>query len=804
MSYNKKKNSDNSDHSTKIEFKITENLLKLGIKEFTLQDRDFLITWSNGRNSCINFNFNSTSISQIIKLNERTLRKEVKGKNIDAQILEDGISDIEDQLIKRREEIFNLNKTKTPNNEFESEFIEEVFNIKTNFEKSSNPFGDWQLEVGKKYAKLQEIIIKHYPEAWPIMEFCLAVKSVQNIQDNTLPFIGIILAKPSSLKTTIIELFRKYPGSFYSDSFTPNSMISHNSALSEEKLQKVDMLPKMNSKFVLTPELAPLFTAKDDDLQKVLGIVTRIVDGKGYESDSGAQGHRKYSNIMFTWVGAAVEILAKVWKLLSQLGFKIYFFRPNLEEKSVNDLTNIIKDNDYVLKNKEIEKALLDYLKVFDAAPNTEYSSIDENNIVKIKWNLDTIGENDCLKKEQVKALEYIAQIAKLLAPLRGIVYVSQSKLRKYQKSPNNNSEAEVSFQTEELDYDTDSPIIEDPSRAAVVLRNLAISNAFSQGRNYLTNEDVTLIIQVAFSTTRIHRSKLLKLLLRNNGELTTSQIVNQLGMSEPFARKTMREFEALGISKTSSISPSINSELKIRLNDKFSWFLTEEFQKLGDLSIQSNRHSAVSRESICYSNNMSYQSIILRNHLSNNNFNSRPFDNRHTLKQNLPLREINNKDIDEFTITSPETKINFDGSRIIEEKVDNNNSKEENLQENNVSLYLETFQHVTPSQENHLEKEENCTIKKQLVPEDVIEDVLKVIRDGNGSISLGFALQLACQKSEIVKEYFKDEKLTQRDSRKVKNLFVEINRHMKIKEVKRKPELVVRWIEQEEVIINN
>ena len=40
----------------------------------------------------------------------------------------------------------------------------------------------------------------------------------------------------------------------------------------------------MHNKFVLTPELAPLFTAKDDDLQKMLGIITRIVDGKGYES----------------------------------------------------------------------------------------------------------------------------------------------------------------------------------------------------------------------------------------------------------------------------------------------------------------------------------------------------------------------------------------------------------------------------------------------------------------------------------------------------------------------------------------
>ena len=70
-------------------------------------------------------------------------------------------------------------------------------------------------------------------------------------------------------------------------------------------------------------------------------------------------------------------------------------------------------------------------------------------------------------------------------------------------------------------------------------------------------------------------------------------------------------------------------------------------------------------------------------------------------------------------------------------------------------------------------------------------------------SISLGYALQLACQRSEIVKEYFKDEEINSRDSRKVKNLFVEINRHPNIKVVKRKPELVVKWIERKEEVIS-
>ena len=122
----------------------------------------------------------------------------------------------------------------------------------------------------------------------------------------------------------------------------------------------------------------------------MLGIITRLVDGKGYESDSGAHGHRGYPPTMFTWVrSCSRNSTQRSGQLLSQLGFKIYFFRPNFQEKSIDDLIKIIKDNDNILKNKEIEEALLDYLKVFDAAPNSDFTTLDENGIVKIKWNFE-------------------------------------------------------------------------------------------------------------------------------------------------------------------------------------------------------------------------------------------------------------------------------------------------------------------------------------------------------------------------------------------------------------------------------
>ena len=58
----------------------------------------------------------------------------------------------------------------------------------------------------------------------------------------------------------------------------------------------------------------------------LLGIMTRILDGQRFESDSGAEGHRAYKvEYMFTMLAVAVDIPRKVYKHLSALGPKSTF-----------------------------------------------------------------------------------------------------------------------------------------------------------------------------------------------------------------------------------------------------------------------------------------------------------------------------------------------------------------------------------------------------------------------------------------------------------------------------------------------
>ena len=60
--------------------------------------------------------------------------------------------------------------------------------------------------------------------------------------------------------------------------------------------------------------------------------------------------------------------------------------------------------------------------------------------------------------------------------------------------------------------------------------------------------QDIPIVIKVALSTAMVSRVKVFDLLLKKGGELKTSDIAKGLRVSEPTARRTMREFYALGI----------------------------------------------------------------------------------------------------------------------------------------------------------------------------------------------------------------------------------------------------------------
>jgi hypothetical protein len=389
----------------------------------------------------------------------------------------------------------------------------------------------------------------------------LSIKCIINISKHTLPFAGIVLGAPSTLKTASLIMLSKWPQTFYTDHFTSRSLVSHTTGVAREDLPEVDMLPKWKNKFVLLPELAPTFTAKDEDLTHLLGILTRVLDGQGYQSDSGAQGHRGYhEKIMFVLAGASVDIPYKVYKVLGYLGPKLYFLRLPKETLTQSKRLANMKEN-FGDKEELIKNALFDYLKWLEIRPDMEIDA--DSSLPKIQWDIS---------KDDEEALLIIIKLADLLGPLRGVVQTWETR------------------GTQGSDYGYTIPIIEDPSRATTQLYSLARGHALAYGRNYVTKDDLRIIVKVVLSTGPVERVRILDKLLSHKsdgGYLDTAQLSSSLNISKPTVLKTMTE---LAILELVDVSPPLGTEdneehagleRKIRLKERFSWFKSEEFRQL-------------------------------------------------------------------------------------------------------------------------------------------------------------------------------------------------------------------------------
>ena len=166
-----------------------------------------------------------------------------------------------------------------------------------------------------------------------------------------------------------------------------------------------------------SPELAPIFTAKDEDLTHLLGILTRVLDGQGYQSDSGAHGHRGYDEkIMFVLAGASVDIPYKVYKVLGYLGPKLYFLRLPKETLTESKRLTNMKEN-FGDKEELIKDALFDYLKWLEIRPDMEVDA--ESSLPKIQWDTSNDDED---------SLKIIIKLADLLGPLRGVAQTWETR----------------------------------------------------------------------------------------------------------------------------------------------------------------------------------------------------------------------------------------------------------------------------------------------------------------------------------------------------------------------------------------
>jgi HTH domain len=536
VSFNKKR----------FEITVTENLKDLGIKEVSIFNENIIVRFSEDIRNLVVSKFRIEDLNNTME----TLEKKLLSNNIDKDVAKRLITLLVQEILRKSKELGSKEEEELKSTTDIKKILEEIEKDKSTIGQISRE--EWLVGLDQRFHKLCNVVNCNLPNLWPSLEFELSIMRVLNIQKITLPFAGIVLGSPSSLKTLGIELFRKWPRTYYTDNFTAKSFVSHSTAVTREELSQIDMLPKIRNKLFLTPELAPTFAAKDDDLIQILGIMTRILDGHGYESDTGAHGHRGYSeNMMFAWIGAAVDITYKVHRYLGTLGPKLYFLRLPKGNKTEGDYYKQLNDN-FEQNKKEIEEALYDYLKWFEIGPDmiVEKSS----GLPKIEWNS---------AKDDEIAKRYVIKLARLLAHLRGVVATFHTE------------------GTQGSNYGYGMATMEEPDRAITQLYNLARGHALLKGRNYITIEDIPLVVKVVLSTASIERVTIFDLLLAHKGKMTTSQIANSLNISHHTAHRTMTELKALGLVDMEKESETTNSEYQISLDPKFDWFLTKEFLQL-------------------------------------------------------------------------------------------------------------------------------------------------------------------------------------------------------------------------------
>jgi hypothetical protein len=429
-------------------------------------------------------------------------------------------------------------------------------------------FEEWQTGLTSRVERLRSVISENMPGVWDGLEFELSTLRISNIADCTLPFIGIILGRPSGYKTVIVDRLKDWPFTFHTDKFSPRSWITHTSALeTEEDLQRVDMLPKVKDRHFLTPELAPLFTSRDDELAQSIGDITKLADGRGFGSDSGAHGHREYGPTMFVWTGAAVDIPYKVYKLLAGLGFKIYFYRLPYSDREEKDLLADMSE-DFNKKLDLVDKALLDYLIWFEICPKLKVDESTANGLRKIEWDFN---------RDDIQAKKWIVKNAILLKHLRAIAKTWGGETRTPISDPDDGGEVSPTYS---FNYSISQ--LESPERAIQILRNIARGHALAlYGRNYITLEDITVAVKTALSTALIDRIGVLRLLIEHSNDLNASRIMSALNVSKPTALRTMTELKAISLVEMYQEKNGRTWQNVIKLKDCFSWLRSEEFKAI-------------------------------------------------------------------------------------------------------------------------------------------------------------------------------------------------------------------------------
>lgn len=558
-----------------VTLNLPQDLKDIGFEELRIKDENGIIKLTNG--SVVLFPFSLKNYDKTIdKMREKLLVRKMDKRIVDTFCLK--VTDILLNYDFENGKVAHSKEQENPNLETQV-LVDEVNVMIEKYEGIS--YEIWQMERKKRYSNLVSAVKCNFPDAWESMEFVMTGKGILHIKDITLPFIGIILGNPSTYKTLAIGMLRHWFNTYYVDKISPRSFVSHANVETEQELQDIDLVQKIKDTLLLIPELSPIFMTNEETLVDILSTFIRLADGQGLLVHSGLHGRRGIDGaLMFSMLGASVEIPSKVYKVLSSLGPKIYFYRTNFKQPTEDQLQAEIAGQNFEAKYKIVKDAFFDYLRWLEVCPlmvsvnDNRDGEQDEKTRRKrrmVEWNKE---------KDDTDAIKQISKIALFLSVIRGNVYAYQTKVAKLSDDDDTTTE---SISAHEYGYN--QPIIENASRANAVLYNVARAHAFEvHGRNHVTREDIPIIVKIALSTANRDRISVVNLLLTTKDiggkperKLHTSFLIQTLHLSKSSTHRTMKELEVLGLVDIGRD----RGENYISLREQFEWFLSKEFREL-------------------------------------------------------------------------------------------------------------------------------------------------------------------------------------------------------------------------------
>lgn len=402
--------------------------------------------------------------------------------------------------------------------------------------------------------KWDKTIKSNFPDLHPIADVILGGIGQLLIKDVVNPFGLILVDDSASGKTLALNFFARLDELvFCDDNFTPPSLVSHAANRKRNELRDIDLLPKIKDKVLLVREMAPIFGSSEDQLLGNMTALTRIFDGEGYERSSGVHGKRGYKGVyMFVFLGASTPPDPKVWKVMSKLGSRLYFSQVNSRFKTHDELAD------------QVISVPSEKLKICQEITADLIRSIWLRYPDGMEW--DTV-------KTKRKYVVMITKIAQLLAKYRGTVMAwDVNEQSKFGPTGNKKLVHEI-------------PGIERPDRIAQILYNYARGHALVNGREYIDGTDVITALKIALESAPFMRVKLFKALIRNGGELGSSNVDKILNRSRPIAIRDMDKLVVLGLADKSTYGSWDDDgkrieETVIKLKKEFHWLLRIQKKK--------------------------------------------------------------------------------------------------------------------------------------------------------------------------------------------------------------------------------